>query len=225
MNGKRRQAKKTSKNEELRRDEFKNMLRFVNSEPEDMGRADLASLAYTYTSFIIEEGPDSPFLSFGETYQSLIEGMERNASPELIRSKRDIFIQLKNHLCARFDNIIAAAGAEQHTELLKIHGEMRLSVNGSGLFDQDFNTIDGLPDRNLDLDSEKLRIDKKLFIVISDLDLRADRFRKCAKNECGNYFYQETARKKSYCSQRCAGAVRQKRFIHRQHEERNNARK
>ncbi len=37
-------------------------------------------------------------------------------------------------------------------------------------------------------------------------------FHKCAKKECQKFFYQRTKRQKNYCSLRCAGTVRQRRF-------------
>ena len=66
---------------------------------------------------------------------------------------------------------------------------------------------------SLDLEEEKRELDIRFAAFIRDLDLKPARFRKCMK--CRKIFYQPTSRGKNYCSPRCAGAVRQLRYIKR----------
>jgi len=64
------------------------------------------------------------------------------------------------------------------------------------------------------LEREKTRLDTLLADLLKDLNLIPSRFRICRR--CGNIFYQPTGRAKHYCSERCAGAVRQARFVEKQ---------
>ncbi len=121
----------------------------------------------------------------------------------------DLFRKVQSHLAHHIEAIIDASINLWEMPLLDAEGILRVQIHGrENRFTEIFKLDDTGPEELLN--KGKQLIDFCLITLIRDLDLKPKRFRKCQK--CKNYFYQPTARKKNYCSAKCANAVRQARF-------------
>ena len=117
----------------------------------------------------------------------------------------DLFRKVQSHLAHRIEANIDASENLWDMPLLNVE----VWVHGR---ENRFTVILKLDDTGPEelLEKGKQLIDFCFLTLLSDLDLKPKRFRKCQK--CKNYFYQPTTREKNYCSAKCANAVRQARF-------------
>jgi len=202
----------------MRRDEFDSAIKFANSKPYEMRMEELVQLIYTYCCFVFEESSSLALFKFSDMNLALTKGLEPGCSAKTIAERQDFFIDLRDHLRLRFDGIIGSVESTEDPLLFEI--EVRISIRASEhRFVKKFIT-DERPfpmGETLDLVLEKRKVDTKLFYIIDDLELDPARLKNCPK--CGTYFYQQTRREKTYCSQRCAGAVRQKMYEERKRKQ------
>jgi hypothetical protein len=194
-----------------RRKNFEGLLQFSNAEIESMTERELAGFIY---NFALDQGPkpDRPnFLDFMETQRRLAEELLWNPTSEIIKERKEFLAQLQAHLRSRFDDIINASALGRRKELFESVGVRSLVVD----LEAD-RFLEEFVERELEGDSleiEKAAIDNRLVELIRDLDLRPGHFKKCRR--CQKYFYQFTAREKSFCSLRCAGTARQEEYMKR----------
>ena len=203
---------------QIRREEFDSAIKFANSKPYEMRMEELVQLIYTYCCFVFEESSSLALFKFSDMNLALTKGLEPGCSAKTIAERQDFFTDLRDHLRSRFDGIIGSVESTEDPLLFEIEG--RISIRPSDhRFLKKFITDDRpFPmDETLDLVLEKRKVDTKLFYIIDDLELDPARLKNCPK--CGTYFYQQTRREKTYCSQRCAGAVRQKMYEERKRKQ------
>jgi hypothetical protein len=199
---------------QIRRDEFDSAIKFANSNPHEMSVEELVQLIYTYCCFVFEEGSSLIHFKFSDMNLTLSKGLKPGCSTKTVAERQAFFTDLRDHLRSRFDGIIGSVESTEDELLFEIVG--RISIRASEhRFVKKFITDDRpFPmDETLDLVLEKRKVDTKLFYIIDDLELDPARLKNCPK--CGTYFYQQTRREKTYCSQRCAGAVRQRMYEQR----------
>ena len=124
------------------------------------------------------------------------------------------------HIASRIEVIIDACQSLWSQHLWKMEGSLSLTVIPKNaptasperdIFSEEFSGKRKVKGKFME--QEKARIDLALLDVIRDLDLRPSRFRKCPA--CLRYFYRPTSKEKNFCSPRCAGTMRQRRYIER----------
>jgi hypothetical protein len=201
-----------------RGDELWYFFKFLDSDPAKMGVKELLNWIYDYAQFRFEDVGTLPVLSFANLYSTLAGGLLSPGPEEHLEPKRQFFSELRRHLRSRVETIIDAADSKSKDVLFALEGALEVGIRAGGQdFRIDFVAADSHPDAELDLEREKRTADEKFIRIVRELGLRPDRFGRCAR--CGNLFYQDTAKKRNYCSRRCAGALRQRRYIKRINEQ------
>ena len=105
--------------------------------------------------------------------------------------------------------MVKSKNQKGHEILVKMKGTRKLIIDPNvnsfleGLWPSTLNP-------SLNLKDEKYLADLVLVDLIQNLKLKPTHFRKCVRKQCNRFFYQTTQKKKKYCSDRCATAVRQK---------------
>lgn len=123
--------------------------------------------------------------------------------------KKDVVL-MHAQLCKRIDDIIAKAGLLPRGPLWSSSGNMELVAEPLKDRFGHYFSIRCAKSGSIQSRLKKV-IDLRLSELIRDLDLKPTRFRRCAR--CRSYFYQPTAKDRNFCSLRCAGTVRQARFL------------
>ena len=125
-------------------------------------------------------------------------------------------LRVQKHLQERLDLITDGGAVGNETPLWK----SRVVITFSS------ETVKGRFVEKLSLDLAKLTshlnklkaiVDLRLLELVRHLELKPHRFRRC--DRCHAVFYQPTERVKNFCSSRCAGTVRQARYIKRKGKE------
>jgi hypothetical protein len=120
--------------------------------------------------------------------------------------------ELQKHLRRRLNAIIRKTTFLNEMRLWKISGSVEFTVEGkTNRFRQRIQLRRVREGGELKV--LKMAVDLVLMLIIQDLSVQPDRFRRCPR--CKVYFYQPTGRKKEYCSPRCNDAARVERFTKR----------
>ena len=136
----------------------------------------------------------------------------------------ELITAVEKHIASRIEVIIDACQSLWSQHLWKMDGYLSLTVIPKDsptagperdIFSEEFSLKESVAGGFLE--QEKARLDLAFLEVIRDLDLRPSRFRKCPA--CRRYFYRPTSKEKNFCSPRCAGTMRQRRYIKRIHEQ------
>jgi hypothetical protein len=115
--------------------------------------------------------------------------------------------ELQAYLVGRLNELADTATQIAELPLWTLSGTLQVNANPlTGQFTEEFSLEKG----EQWLEGQKKNIDWTLTRLLWDLDLEPGRFRRCAR--CGKVFYQPTSRDKNYCSKRCAGNERQRRY-------------
>jgi hypothetical protein len=200
---------------EKRFEELVHLFKFMNSTSEKMQLERLLTSVYDYARFRFDEERGHETLGFTEVYTILAGGLLSPDAAQHFEEKKLFFIDLRDHLRHRLEIIIDAVDSGKKEPLFAVQGLYEFKIKAQGKAHRmDFF----VPDEQVrgaapDLELEKRKADGKLLLLIRVLGLRPDRFGRCMR--CGQFFYQDTARRKRYCSPKCAGAVRQRRYMSR----------
>lgn len=118
--------------------------------------------------------------------------------------------ELQKHLRRRINEIIRKTIYLVEMPLWKITGSLVFTVEGVATRFRQRIQLRRVREGG-ELKVLKMAVDLALMLIIQDLCVPPERFRRCP--QCKVYFYQPTARKKEYCSPRCNDAVRLERFL------------
>jgi len=133
-----------------------------------------------------------------------------------MQERKDYFKELQSHLRSRLQAIMDASRQLWETGVWEMEGSHKIAVNPlANRFVEEF-LFKGSETKN-SLEGQKRIIDWSFLLLIKDLDLVPRRFLMCEK--CSILFYQATAKKRTYCSERCASAVRYARFEEKKRKE------
>jgi hypothetical protein len=117
---------------------------------------------------------------------------------------------MHTHLCKRIDDIIVKTGLLPSVTVWRLSGAMELTTEPLKDRFGHYFSIRWTKSSSIHSRLKKV-IDLRISELIRDLDLKPTRFRRCER--CRSYFYQPTAKDRNFCSLRCAGTVRQARFL------------
>jgi len=188
------------------------LLEFTNSNPLEMQPHELAGLAHLYSSFMADSKIGSNFLDTSEFYLKCTEGLSPKPSPEKLKEKQQFFGQVIEHARHLLADIVDGVLNEKEFSVLK-HVEIGLKLKVINGKIQSWYFLSGKgSDQGLSVKHEKDKIDVLLLNIINALGSDIMRIRRCKKEGCNIFFWQPTKREKNYCSQKCAGAVRQRKF-------------
>jgi len=194
-------------------EDFELLLEFTNSNPLEMQPHELAGLAHLYSSFMADSKIGSNFLDISEFYIKCTEGLSPRPSSEKLKEKQQFFGQVIEHTRHLLADIIDGVLNENEFSVLNhVPVGLKLKVINGKIQTWYFLSDKG-PDQGLSVKHEKDKIDVLLLNIINAFGSDIMRIRRCMKIKCENFFWQPTKRKKNYCSQKCAGAVRQKKYI------------
>ena len=201
--------------EDERWKDLEGMFDFLNAPIGPMKELEFLRLLYEYAHFMCpkEAGYESQFLDFSEKHEQITRGLGPRTSPEALQKRKKLFIEIQNHIRSRIQVVMGTVELREMRSLWKIRGYRELIVYPHTDSFQDLVRADKRPKKRLSLESEKREFDIWFADIVSDLDLKPSRFKKCTR--CSNFFYQPTARKRKYCSTKCAAAVRQARYLER----------
>jgi hypothetical protein len=189
------------------------LLQLINSDPLIMKAHELAGLAYLYSMFMADKKFDLNLIDFSEHYLKCIQGLDANHTPEILKEKRDFFSELRLHAEKSIQGIVEGVAKEDEFEIqCSAPVGIRLKVTNGRIKSYYFLSSQE-PDQGLSLKHEKDKIDVLFLNIINALGSDLMRIKKCKKDGCDTFFWQPTNRDKNYCSQKCAGAVRQRRFV------------
>jgi len=194
-------------------DDLELLLEFTNSNPMAMQPHELAGLAHLYSSFMADSKIGSNFLDTSEFYLKCTEGLSPKPSPEKLKEKQQFFGQVIEHARHLLADIIDGVLNEKEFDVLNhVPVGLKLKVINGKIQSWYFLSGKG-PDQGLSVKHENDKIDVLLLNIINGLGSDIMRIRRCMKIKCETFFWQPTKRKKNYCSQKCAGAVRQRKFM------------
>jgi hypothetical protein len=183
------------------------LLKFLNARIESMERKGLEDLLQELAAFHTVEGTQPRLLEFGRHYERLAGRLALESSQDAVQERKKFLSQLQAHAQSRLEGIISAAESQKEGAALEIPGTVRVVVeNGRFLV-----KVKKELQKTDPLEEEKFRFDARLVELFQQLDLKPSRFRKCVR--CGNYFYQESEKKRFYCSIKCSAAVRQGKYL------------
>jgi len=130
----------------------------------------------------------------------------------LLDGKSGLTVKLRDHLRRRFNQIIENADQIAEIPLFKIKVVVEFNVDP---ISNEFNAVNSFRAKKTANDAKSFReaLDWGLIELIRELQLKPKRFGRCQR--CGAFFYQHTTRIKKFCSSRCAGTVRQARYVMR----------
>ena len=120
----------------------------------------------------------------------------------------NILDALQRHLHSRLGKVIENKQMLWEMPLWQISGTVEFRLHPSKRFHERFQLRKVRPGN--EIKALKKIIDLWLMEIIRDLDFSPRRFGQCPR--CGGFFYSPTERERTYCSTRCAGAVRQQQF-------------
>jgi hypothetical protein len=116
---------------------------------------------------------------------------------------------LQKHIRSRLDGIIENKQMLWEMPLWEVSGSVLLTLHPiKNRFYERFQLRK--VKRGNEINALKKIMDLWLIEIIRDLDFSPQRFGQCPR--CGGFFYSPTERVRTYCSTRCANAVRQQQF-------------
>ena len=192
---------------------MKALLGFLNAELHSMGQGGLLS---TIHALAPDQGPKKgalPLLNYWEALRRIAGPLETSPTAEAIEERRKFLMALQGHLREKVRAMMEVAASQEARAFFESHGTRTFTADpGTGHFTEEFLDDEKPADP---LSQEKKYLDERLINLIRDLNLEPWRFKKCQR--CGNTYYQFSYRERKYCSQECAGAVRQADFRKRRH--------
>jgi len=208
--------KKSHKHPEIieeRKYELEELIKLANSDPRPMKVEELLELSFNYAKLLYDKALDIVLFDISELYLLCADGLTHESPPSLVDEKRQFFIQIQSHIRVRLENIFTTLKSGKVDTLIEVDGPVKIDAQyyENNIF-YNFILVEPRPFRTkeLNLEHEKKKVDEKFINIINDLDVWLDHIKKCL--QCGNFFFQRTAREKKYCSPRCAGKVRQERY-------------
>jgi hypothetical protein len=194
-------------------DDLQSLLQFINSNPMAMLPHELAGLAYLYSSFMAENKIGSNFLDISEFHLKCTEGLTPKPAPKMLKKKQQLFSEIIEHARNLLDDIIhGVLNEEEFSVLNHVTVGIKLKIIHGKIQSWYFLSSKG-PKQGLSVRHEKDKIDVLLLNIINALGSDLMRIKKCNKEGCNIFFWQPTKRPKNYCSQKCAGAVRQQKYM------------
>lgn len=193
--------------------DLQSLLQLINSNPNAMKAHELVGLAHLYSMFMADIIFDLNLIDFSEHYLKCIEGLSPKPTPEILREKQDFFSAIRAHAEKIIQGIVDGVAKEEEVEI-KCNAQVgiKLKVINGKITSFYFLSSKG-PDQGLSLQHEKNKIDVLVLNIINALGSDLMRIKKCKKDGCDTFFWQPTNRQKEYCSQKCAGAARQKKYM------------
>jgi len=211
---------KSDKNQNFLKEDqvsLSSLFNFLNANIEPMSNPELMSLVFDYVNFIFVETERPRLIEFTELLRKYSEDFGIDSSPEALDRIKGFFEALQSQLRGKIETSMDAVERKEFGIVFEMKGKRRVFVDPSkGLFVEDFSLPKSGGD--LDLETEKRLAETRLFDIIRNLNLRADRFRKCTRAKCGKFFYQATTKEKKFCSTRCVKAFIQAQYIKRKRE-------
>lgn len=193
--------------------DLESLLQVINSDPLGMSPHELVGLAYLYSMFMADKKFDLNLIDFSEHYLKCTEGLIPKPTPEILKEKQQFFSEIKAHAEKVIQVIVEGVAKEKEFEIqCSAPVGIKLKVINGKIKSFYFLSSKG-PEQGLALQHEKNKIDVLLLNVVSALGSDLMRIKKCKKDGCDTFFWQPTNRQKNYCSQKCAGAVRQKKYM------------
>ena len=168
-------------------------------------------LLMNYTNFVTHKSQKHGLPGQTDKFRFYEKGLECRGSFEELAKKKDFFVEVQKHLQNRVGTLVKSL---QKTDEVIIFSS--LPGNYKIVLDPKSNSVKGnfvaaerlQETKRLDLDIEKDLADIAFSELLLDHDIFPDRFKRCPG--CGTYFYQPTAREKTYCSNSCGHALRQR---------------
>ena len=193
--------------------DLQSLLQFVNSNPMVMKPHELAGLAHLYCMLAADKHFDSRLIDFTEHYLKFTQSLDPTPTLKALSDIRRLFSEIRTHTTKIIQGIIDGVADEKEFEI-KCDASMgiRLKVI-NGKIEGYYTLFDKGPKEKLSLTHEKNKISILLLNITSALGSDIMRIKKCKKDGCETFFWQPTKRPKNYCSQKCAGAVRQKKYM------------
>lgn len=187
---------------------MKALLGFLNADLSLMGQDGLLNIIHTFAP---DQGPKKgalPLLNYWEALRRIAGPLGTSPTPEAIEERREFLMALQEHLNSKVDAAMEAIVSQKARGIFETRGIRAITADPvTGHFVEEF-LGDDKPEDPLGI--EKKFLDDRLINLIRDLNLEPWRFKKCQR--CGSPYYQFSYREKKYCSQECAGAVRQADF-------------
>jgi hypothetical protein len=136
--------------------------------------------------------------------------------------EKSILIEAQQHICSVFNRIYDNSEYLWEVDIFENSCRSVMKLNP---YTKTFNLIifPLYDKKEPQLERIKHTIDIILINLINGLNFEAHRFKKC--DRCNAFFYQPTAREKVFCSDKCANAIRQKKFRTRRKEKKNSKKK
>lgn len=194
-------------------DDLQSLLQLINSDPLGMSPHELVGLAYLYSMFMADKNFDLNLIDFSEHYSKCTEGLIPKPTSEILWERRRFFSEIRIHAGKVIQCIVEGVAKENEFEIqCNAPVGIKLKVLNGKIKSFYFLSSKG-PDQGLSLTHEKNKISVLLLNITSALGSDLMRIKKCKKEGCDTFFWQPTNRPKNYCSQKCAGAVRQKKYM------------
>jgi len=214
-------SKPTTKIDKKTLDDF---VEFVNADIRPMDKADFVRILIKYTDFLGQYEANYPFLNLLGKNSRYIEGIMEAESHEILKQRKDFLVQLQTHIRSRFQaiiNSVKSVTAGETDKLIDMKGSRRILIDpNKDRFLYGFWPDKVRSDDQLDIDAEKELVDLIFSDYIQNNELLPSRFGKCAWEKCEGFYYQRTAKKRIYCSTRCANATNQAKFLAKQKKKR-----
>jgi len=208
---------KQTMTDKMIKDEYTNdlqsLLQFINFDLMSMEPHEIVGVAHLYSSFMADKDFDSNFLDFSEHYFKCIKGLIQNPTPQILKERLQFFSEIRMYAEDIVQSIVKGVDNEQEFEI-QCNAPMRAHLKViNGKIESFYSLAAIAPEHGLSLQHEKDKMDVMLLNIINSLGSDLMKIKQCKKNDCNAFFWQPTKRPKNYCSQRCAGAVRQRKFI------------
>jgi len=193
--------------------DLQSLLQFINSNPMVMQAHELAGTAHLYCMLAADKHFDLNLIDFSEHYLKFTQDLSPTPTPKALSETRRLFSEIRAHAKKIIQGIVDGVADEKEFEI-KCDAPMgiRLKVINRKIRGH-YILFDKGPKKRLSLTHENNKISVLLLNITSALGSDIMRIKKCNKEGCDTFFWQPTKRPKNYCSQKCAGAVRQKKYM------------
>lgn len=197
-----------------------NFIEFVNADIQPMDKADFVRILIKYTEFLGQYDANYPYLNLRDKYKRYTGGIMEDESREVLNHRKDFFIQLQSHIRSRLQviiNAVESGAAGKAVTLIEMKGSRRVLIDPNYdrfLFGFWPGTVRS--DGQLDIKEEKDLADLVFLDYIQTNEFMPSRFGKCGWEKCEGFYYQRTAKKRIFCSTRCANASNQAKFLAKQ---------
>lgn len=193
--------------------DLESLLQLINSNPMVMQAHELAGLAHLYCIVAADKHFDSNFLDVSEHYFKFTKDLNPTPTPKALTKTRRMFSDIRAHTKKIVEDIVNGVAQEKEFEI-KCDAPMGIMLKVINKKIEGFYTLsDKGPKTSLSLSHEKNKISVLFLNITSALGSDLMRIKRCKKDGCDTFFWQPTKRPKNYCSQKCAGAVRQKKYM------------